>query len=203
MSQTNEVKQEAYSTKDKIIDIAESLFSKFNYLAVTMDDIANMLNLTKPALYYHFKSKEDLFVEMAKDIFEDFSNILDEVLTKDIPLEKKFKEVLKVYINFSLGKRDLARLMMQKFSKKDKKIIKLMRGFKQAIIDKMEPLIMEIMVLKKYDKRIDSKLITLLLIGALNTLVTSEITVESNNWDPDQISKQVTSMIFANNKQIA
>ena len=202
MSQINEVKQEVCSTKNKIIDIAESLFSRFNYLAVTMDDIADMLKITKPALYYHFKSKEELFIEMAKDIFKDFSNIIDEVLTRDIPLEKKFKEVLRVYINFSLEKRDLGRLMMQKFSKKDKKIIKLMRGFKQAIIGQIDPLINEIMILKNYDKKIDSKLVTLLLIGALNALATSEITIKSNNWNANQISNQVASMIFTNNKQI-
>jgi hypothetical protein len=117
-----------------------------------------------------------------------------------MPLEKKFKEVLRTYISFSLSKRDLAKLMMQKFSKKDNKLIKLMHGFKQAIIDQVDPLIKEIMVLKNFDKKIDSKLITLLLIGALNALVTSEIIIESNNWNADQISDQVTSMIFSDNK---
>jgi AcrR family transcriptional regulator len=200
MSRTNQAKQEVNSTKGKIIDSAESLFLKFNYLSVTMDDIAGMLHISKPALYYHFKNKEDLFIEMAKDVFKDFSGALNEAITKDMPLEKKFKEVLRTYISFSLSKRDLAKLMMQKFSKKDNKLIKLMHGFKQAIIDQVDPLIKEIMVLKNFDKKIDSKLITLLLIGALNALVTSEIIIESNNWNADQISDQVTSMIFSDNK---
>lgn len=200
MSRINQTKQEVNSTKDKIINSAESLFLKFNYLSVTMDDIAGMLHISKPALYYHFKNKEELFIEMAKDVFKDFSGALSEAITKDMPLEKKFKEVLRTYISFSLSKRDLAKLMMQKFSKKDNKIIKLMHGFKQAIIDQVDPLIKEIMVLKNFDKKIDSKLITLLLIGALNALVTSEITIESNNWNADQISDQVTSMIFSDNK---
>jgi AcrR family transcriptional regulator len=200
MSSTNQAKQEVNSTKGKIIDSAESLFLKFNYLSVTMDDIAGMLHISKPALYYHFKNKEDLFIEMAKDVFKDFSGALNEAITKDMPLEKKFKEVLRTYISFSLSKRDLAKLMMQKFSKKDNKLIKLMHGFKQAIIDQVDPLIKEIMVLKNFDKKIDSKLITLLLIGALNALVTSEIIIESNNWNADQISDQVTSMIFSDNK---
>jgi AcrR family transcriptional regulator len=165
-----------------------------------MDDIAGMLHISKPALYYHFKNKEDLFIEMAKDVFKDFSGALNEAITNDMPLEKKFKEVLRTYISFSLSKRDLAKLMIQKFSKKDNKIIKLMHRFKQAIIDQVDPLIKEIMLLKKFDKKIDSKLITLFLIGALNTLVTSEITIESNNWNADQISDQLTSMIFSDNK---
>jgi AcrR family transcriptional regulator len=200
MSRTKQTKQEVDSTKDKIIVIAESLFLKFNYLSVTMDDIAGMLHISKPALYYHFKNKEDLFIEMAKDVFKDFSGALNEAITNDMPLEKKFKEVLRTYISFSLSKRDLAKLMIQKFSKKDNKIIKLMHRFKQAIIDQVDPLIKEIMLLKKFDKKIDSKLITLFLIGALNTLVTSEITIESNNWNADQISDQLTSMIFSDNK---
>ena len=200
MSNINQIKQEICPTKDKIIKIAENLFSKFNYLAVTMDDIANMLKITKHALYYHFKSKEDLFIEMTKKIFQNFSSILDEILIKKIPLEEKFKELSIAYMNFSLEKRDLGRLMMQKFSKKDKKIIKLMREFKQIIIKQIEPLVKDILILKGRNKNLDSRLITLFLIGALNTLVASKMTMDSNNWKVEQAVDQITSLIFFTNK---
>jgi len=186
------------NTKEKIIATAETLFSKYSYGAVSMNDIANVVKATKAALYYHFKSKEELFIEMAKEVFKDFSNIIDEVLSKDIPLEKKFKEFLATYINFSVEKRDLTRLMMQKFSKNDEKIIKLLHEFKQKIINQIEPLVNEILMLKGLTKKADSRLLTLLLIGSLNALITSEMIKSPNNLPAIEVADQVASLIFTN-----
>lgn len=48
-------------TKDKILDTALSLFSKKGFEAVSTNDIAGSLGLTKGALYRHFKSKREIF----------------------------------------------------------------------------------------------------------------------------------------------
>jgi AcrR family transcriptional regulator len=196
MTKINQTKAKNLSTRDKIIGIAEQLFTKYSYGAVSMNDIANMVKTTKAALYYHFKSKEDLFTEVLNDAFEDFSSHLEEILKKKISLDKKFRELLVTYINFSLKKRDLAKLMMQKLSKKDKKIIRLLRDLKKSLIYQIEPIVKEIMILKGHIKKADSRLITLFLIGALNALITSEIITPSGNWQAEQVADQVTSLVF-------
>lgn len=51
-------------TKDLIVETALRLFSQKGFEAVTVRDIAGELDLTAPALYVHFKSKQDILDEI-------------------------------------------------------------------------------------------------------------------------------------------
>ncbi len=57
-------------TKQPIIEVASELFSKSGYVSVSMDSIAKRLNITKPALYYHFKDKKELYLKAVESSFE-------------------------------------------------------------------------------------------------------------------------------------
>ena len=46
---------------ESILNAAEKLFFSRGYDNVSMDEIANEAELSKPALYYYFKDKESLF----------------------------------------------------------------------------------------------------------------------------------------------
>ena len=47
-------------TRALIIDAATRLFARRGYSGVAIREIADAVGMSKPALYYHFKSKEDL-----------------------------------------------------------------------------------------------------------------------------------------------
>jgi len=51
-------------TRDKILDVADRLFSRFGFHKTSMDEIAKIARKAKGSLYYHFSSKEDLFKEV-------------------------------------------------------------------------------------------------------------------------------------------
>ncbi|GAB4583799.1 TetR/AcrR family transcriptional regulator [Nocardia sp. IFM 10818] len=48
-------------TDDELLDAARAVFAEHGYRAGNMDAIARQANSTKPTLYKHFGSKEDLF----------------------------------------------------------------------------------------------------------------------------------------------
>uniref|UniRef100_A0A0C1NGB8 HTH tetR-type domain-containing protein n=1 Tax=Tolypothrix bouteillei VB521301 TaxID=1479485 RepID=A0A0C1NGB8_9CYAN len=56
--------------RNRILDVAELLFQARGYTAVTMRDIAKAVGMRQASLYYHFSSKEELFVSVRERLFE-------------------------------------------------------------------------------------------------------------------------------------
>ncbi|WP_018640008.1 TetR/AcrR family transcriptional regulator [Parafrankia elaeagni] len=66
------------STRERILDVALELFTHAGYEAVSLREIAQRMNFTKAALYYHFSSKDDILLalhlrlhELGRAGFED------------------------------------------------------------------------------------------------------------------------------------
>ncbi|MFL6077497.1 MAG: TetR family transcriptional regulator [Mycobacteriales bacterium] len=47
-------------TRDRILTVAADLFSRHGYAATPLSDIAAALGITKAALYYHYRSKDEI-----------------------------------------------------------------------------------------------------------------------------------------------
>ncbi len=57
-------------SRQQILTAAQDLFLAKGYKSVTMNEIAEMVQVTHAALYYHFpKGKEDLFTQMIQALF--------------------------------------------------------------------------------------------------------------------------------------
>lgn len=53
-------KADGVSRRVQILQVATELFRQGGYHSTSLDDIANAIGFTKPALYYYFDSKEDI-----------------------------------------------------------------------------------------------------------------------------------------------
>lgn len=82
-------KEEAEETKKKIVDAAVELFEVNGYEATRIEDVAEKAGLTRGAVYWHFKSKVDLY-EYILTIFEQRLDLLvEESLQKtESPVER-------------------------------------------------------------------------------------------------------------------
>jgi len=54
--------------RQELIDAAAEVFYKKGYADTTLQDIANIMNFTKPAIYYYASSKEALFLEFYEQV---------------------------------------------------------------------------------------------------------------------------------------
>ncbi|KJS14888.1 MAG: transcriptional regulator [Peptococcaceae bacterium BRH_c4b] len=64
---------EGEQTKKHIVDKAKILFSQKGYVSTSIQDICAATGCSKGNLYYHFKSKEDLFLCLAEQNFTEWS----------------------------------------------------------------------------------------------------------------------------------
>ena len=78
---------EANSTRERILDVALDLFVTQGYDGTSLREIAEQLGVTKAALYYHFKSKEDILLALHMRMHEFGKNALDSVGDAPMSLE--------------------------------------------------------------------------------------------------------------------
>lgn len=63
--------------RKKIVEAAYFLFLKKGYHGTTMEEIANQLGVTKPAIYQYFPGKEDLYAAVAEHGRQELEEILE------------------------------------------------------------------------------------------------------------------------------
>ena len=83
------------NTKDKILSVANKLFSRFGFHKTSMDEIAKISRKAKGSLYYHFASKEDLFKEVVSKEIINLKNQLSVIIENtDLSASGKMKKYL-------------------------------------------------------------------------------------------------------------
>jgi AcrR family transcriptional regulator len=50
--------------REQILSVATRLFSEHGYAATSLEDVAEDIGFTKPAIYYYFKSKDEILFEI-------------------------------------------------------------------------------------------------------------------------------------------
>ena len=62
----------------QLLMAAQELFAKKGYRDTTTEEIAKKAKLTKGAVYFHFKNKEEIFFELVKHVMQHFKQAVDE-----------------------------------------------------------------------------------------------------------------------------
>jgi len=63
-------------TRQRIQAVALELFAEQGYDKTSLREIAERLDVTKAALYYHFKSKEDIVASLVEDYFGQIDDLV-------------------------------------------------------------------------------------------------------------------------------
>jgi len=83
------------NTKEKILNVATRIFSRFGFYKTSMDEIARTAHKAKGSLYYHFASKEELFTEVVAQELKNLKKELAMVVTDpELDAQEKIKKYL-------------------------------------------------------------------------------------------------------------
>jgi AcrR family transcriptional regulator len=97
-------------TRQRIQDVALELFAEQGYEKTSLREIAERLEVTKAALYYHFKTKEDILVSLARDRTHSLDELIEWAQQQPPGLETG-KEILRRYSEAWEGAAPLFRFL--------------------------------------------------------------------------------------------
>ena len=85
---------------------AGRLFLKKGYTNTTMRDICRKAELSTGAVYFYFKSKEEIYVRICEDIFIYMQNIFSRALDLKLSPLERFRSLARAYLCFYLEHRE-------------------------------------------------------------------------------------------------
>ena len=69
-------------TRERIQQVALELFAEQGYEKTSLREVAERLEITRPALYYHFKAKEDILTSVLDDLNASMDELMDWALAQ-------------------------------------------------------------------------------------------------------------------------
>ncbi len=97
--------------RQRLLSGATRLFASKGYAATTVREIVERAGVTKPVLYYYFRSKEGIYLDLMREPFGKFAAIVEETLLEaGSARERLFRLCLRAYDIF-LENIDAARVM--------------------------------------------------------------------------------------------
>jgi AcrR family transcriptional regulator len=98
-------------TINNILSAAGSLFIERNYADVTMEEIAERCSMTKGALYYHFSSKEELYMEMMLSFLTDLRDLLNNAIDSPGDSRTRLRYLTEAFFDLPYDQRELIQLV--------------------------------------------------------------------------------------------
>ena len=104
---------ESKNMREQILTAAKSLFIQQGYHGLAMRQISEALGVTKAALYYHFKDKEELFLAMLTLYLDEMEIALDGIMAEPATCREKIRAFVEYVLGQPTEQRALIRLASQ------------------------------------------------------------------------------------------
>jgi AcrR family transcriptional regulator len=98
--------REKEQRRNNILDAAEKVFFKLGFDNATMDDVAEMAELSKGTIYLYFSSKEDLYYAISIRALQVLRQSFEINVPDDAPVLDKILAIGKAFVQFAREKTD-------------------------------------------------------------------------------------------------
>jgi len=104
--------REPSSTRGRILAVARELFCSRGYERTPLRAISDSLGLTKAALYYHFRAKDDLLVAIVGPMLDRIDEMFDAADTS-LPEAAQQRAFLATYVEELVSHADIIALLIR------------------------------------------------------------------------------------------
>jgi AcrR family transcriptional regulator len=126
----------------QILESARRLFIEQGYHGLAMRQIAESLGVTKAALYYHFKDKEELFLAVLDEYLDENSRLIDRVRVEGGSCRKQVRLLVESILSQPAEQRALIRLSSQEMAQLSAPAQQAIhRAYREKFLDKIQSML--------------------------------------------------------------
>jgi len=177
--------------KDEVIRIAARLFADKGYHATTLDEIAEEIGVTKPALYYYITSKEDILRSIINRIMEPMEEVC-RVGNSTLSPKEKLERMVSILVMFSAERRETTLIAFEQSNILPKRSRDAFRRRQKEVEDVVQQTLKEGMDLGVFAQA-DIKVTCFAILAMANW--TYRWYSPSGNFTPREIADQLIRLI--------
>jgi AcrR family transcriptional regulator len=184
------------SRREEILAAAEHAFLKYGIEKITLEDIARECGVKKTALYYYFKNKEEILVEMLKQKMTQMTDIVSEEVFK----KNNVKERLRTYMQTKIRimQENLPFINLFDNETLPLKAKKFLKNHEMRIFDADFCLVKDILKQgiksKSVSHKLDDSLVLMIMGVTYGTFIGRFM--ENADWDTDAMIETSIEVIF-------
>jgi TetR/AcrR family transcriptional regulator len=123
----------AQSSEEKIKEAAKSVFLKKGFVGTTARDIAEAACMNIALTNYYFRSKEKLFTEIFKDLFNQYCNNTLKIFEKPISIREKLIELIEEDFQMMKKEPSLVLFLMTEIHRDPERLLPELSRFKDLL----------------------------------------------------------------------
>lgn len=182
--------------REEILTAAQHAFLKYGIEKITLEDIARECGIQKTALYYYFKSKDEILAEMILMKIKEFQVQIRKAVDEATYVKEKLRTYMKMKINIMRENMPFMRL----FEKEElsMRAQKFLETHKQNFMESDFCLVKDIIKEGIRNKRVSFKLndsLVLMILGVTYGTFVGRF-LENTDWDIDEMIDTSIEVIF-------
>ncbi len=180
------------TTRECVLRAAVRLFTERGYGLTSMREIAERAGVTKPVIYYYFKSKQELYAGLLRQVLEETEAVFAAEVERAGSAAARLRALIKAHVRICREEPDLTRFVYDVFSSPGA----LPLGFDyyaagHRIMARIENLIRDGQRRGEF-RRVDPACAVMMLTGAINLYVAAHL-----NHNPPALTPRTADNLTA------
>lgn len=161
-------KDDNLTGKQEILCAARQLFMTKGYVNTTMDDIADVVGLTKGGVYYYVDKKEDLLVGIHQEMMDGFFKVMVAAIEGENDPIIKLDKWIKIYVELLKEYQPHVKIFFTEIRQLPEDSYGKLVEQRKRVKDMLQKILLFGIAENKFRNDMDANITSVLILGMLN-----------------------------------
>ncbi len=183
--------------RKRILSAAAKLFSRHGFETVSVQNICDQAEITKPTLYYYFKSKQNLYDQLLVEAIDLMDRYMQSTTRADLSFCERLERMFVEMLRYVEDNEDYTRFIMRIYSPvKVEAPCSMMQDHPKKRFVLIKEMMEEGIRRKELPADLDIPVAAMVVIGAINTLIIHTLLKTGFTFNKQDIAKRMVRFIF-------